>query len=84
MEQKLKEGFYPKEVIETAITYVESYHYIDDFAYELNIDARDILNALDRASFIKNEGIYIVKMEMNENEITFTLQIFAAIKCPVS
>lgn len=35
LEQKLKEGFYPKDVIETAITYVESYHYIDDFAYAM-------------------------------------------------
>ncbi len=43
-----------------------------DFAYELNIDARDILNALDRASFIKNEGIYLVRMEMSENEIVVT------------
>lgn len=43
-----------------------------EFTYELVVDARDILNALDRASFIKNEGVCIIKMDMNENEINFT------------
>ncbi|MBO4218353.1 MAG: DNA polymerase III subunit beta, partial [Erysipelotrichaceae bacterium] len=43
-----------------------------EFAHELVVDARDILNALDRASFIKNEGVCIIKMELNENEINVT------------
>ncbi len=43
-----------------------------EFAHELIVDARDILNALDRASFIKNEGVCIIKMELNENEVNIT------------
>ncbi len=42
------------------------------FDYELVIDARDMLNALDRASFIKNEGVYLVRMQISENEIMIT------------
>lgn len=30
---KLKQGFYPENVIEDALAYVESYHYIDDARY---------------------------------------------------
>jgi len=44
----------------------------NEFSYELVVDARDILNALDRASFIKNDGVSIIRMEMNENEINIT------------
>lgn len=33
LREKLKEGCYPIEVIEDAISYVKSYHYIDDYAY---------------------------------------------------
>ncbi len=43
-----------------------------EYQYELIIDARDILNALDRASFIKNDGVCIVRMEMKSDEISFT------------
>lgn len=40
-----------------------------EFLYELTIDSRDILNAIDRASFIKSEGISIIKLSANANEI---------------
>jgi len=43
-----------------------------EFANELVIDARDILNAIDRASFIKNDGISIIKMDMSEEIINIT------------
>ncbi len=33
---KLKEGYYPKEAIDSAIEYVESYGYIDDYRYAYN------------------------------------------------
>lgn len=33
LREKLKEGGYPGQVIEDAIAYVKSYHYIDDYAY---------------------------------------------------
>lgn len=39
------------------------------FQYELTIDAKDLLSALDRASFIKSEGQFIARVQMNENEI---------------
>ena len=33
LRKKLKEGFYPDELIEEAVEYVKSYHYIDDYRY---------------------------------------------------
>lgn len=33
LRQKLKQGFYPEEVIEEALAYVASFHYIDDLRY---------------------------------------------------
>lgn len=36
LRDKLKEGYYPQEVIEEAISYVSSYHYLDDFQYALD------------------------------------------------
>jgi len=33
LSEKLKEGFYPREVIDEALRYVESFRYTDDFRY---------------------------------------------------
>lgn len=38
------------------------------FDYELTIDSRDLLNAIDRASFIKNDGVSVIKFTLSENE----------------
>lgn len=43
-----------------------------DFNYELIMDSRDLLNAIDRASFIKSEGISIIKLSTRTNEITIS------------
>lgn len=40
----------------------------EQFQYELKVETRDILSAIDRMSFIKNDGINIIKLELNENE----------------
>lgn len=39
------------------------------FDYELVVDARNILNAIDRASFIKNDGVSIVKCDLSSSEV---------------
>jgi len=39
-----------------------------DFISEVILDSRDILNAIDRASFIKNDGISIIKLNASQNE----------------
>ena len=36
LRRKLREGFYPEEVIEDAVEYVASFHYIDDFRYAVD------------------------------------------------
>jgi DNA polymerase III subunit beta len=41
----------------------------NEFMYELTLDSRDILNAIDRASFIKSEGISIIKLSASEKEV---------------
>lgn len=38
------------------------------FDYELTIDSHDLLNAIDRASFIKNEGVSVIKFSLSEQE----------------
>lgn len=38
------------------------------FEYELTIDAVDLINAIDRASFIKNDGVSVIKFTLDENE----------------
>lgn len=43
-----------------------------EFAYEMIVDSRDILNAIDRASFIKNEGISIVKLSADTKEVVIS------------
>lgn len=43
-----------------------------EFFYELIVDARDILNAIDRASFIKSEGISIIRLSASESEIVIS------------
>lgn len=57
IQTRLIEGAFP----ETSRLIPQSY------AYEMKIDSRDLLNAIDRASFIKNEGISIIKLSMGEN-----------------
>lgn len=42
------------------------------FDYELTIDSRDLLNAIDRASFIKNDGVSVIKFALSENECILT------------
>lgn len=38
------------------------------FDYVLEIDAHDVLGAIDRASFIKNDGVSVIKLSLDENE----------------
>ena len=38
------------------------------FDYELTIDAKDLLDAIDRASFIKNDGVSVIKFSLSEDE----------------
>ena len=62
VQTRLIEGVYP----ETSRLIPQS------FDYELTMDSRDILNAVDRASFIKNEGISIIKLAMNSDEVVIS------------
>lgn len=38
------------------------------FAYELEIDSQEIISAIDRASFIKNDGVSVIKLSLDEKE----------------
>lgn len=38
------------------------------FDYELTIDTKDLLSAIDRASFIKNDGVSVIKFSLSESE----------------
>jgi len=40
----------------------------ETFDYELRLDIRDILGSIDRVSFIKNDGINIIKLDLNQEE----------------
>ncbi|MEG0297906.1 MAG: DNA polymerase III subunit beta [Erysipelotrichaceae bacterium] len=41
-----------------------------NFDYSLTIDKLEVLNAIDRASFIKNDGISVVKLSLSESTST--------------
>ena len=38
------------------------------YAYELEIDSQEITSAIDRASFIKNDGVSVIKLSLDEKE----------------
>ena len=40
-----------------------------NFDYELVVDARDLLNAIDRASLMKNDGINVVRLSMSSEKV---------------
>ena len=42
------------------------------FSYELRIDSHELLSAIDRASFIKNDGVYIIRFRLDEQECVLT------------
>ena len=56
IQTRLIDGFYP----ETSRLIPVS------FESEMTVDSRDLLNAIDRASFIKNDGISIIKISIND------------------
>ncbi len=44
----------------------------NEYAYEFEIDAQDLLNAIDRASFIKSDGISVVRLEASSDEVVIS------------
>lgn len=46
-----------------------------EFKNELVIDSRDILNAIDRASFIKTDGVSIIKLNASQNEVVVSSKV---------
>lgn len=44
----------------------------ENFSYSLEVDAKEMLGSIDRASFIKNEGISVIKMSLSELETNFS------------
>lgn len=46
-----------------------------EFKHELVVDARDILNAIDRASFIKTDGVPIIKLSIQNNEAVISNKV---------
>ena len=62
IQTRLIDGVYP----ETARLIPQN------FNYELTVDARDMMNAIDRSSFIKNDGVSIVKLQLNRDEIVLS------------
>ena len=70
VRRKLKEGLYPESVIDSAIAYVKSYHYIDDARYAGNyIDYR--LGSMSRSELkqkLLQKGIdkEIIEEQLNE------------------
>lgn len=44
----------------------------NDFTNELVVNSKELINAIDRSSFIKSDGKNIIKMNINENRIELT------------
>lgn len=72
VSDKKVQFYIEKTIIQTRLidgAYPETERLIPvEFTNEVILDSRDILNAIDRASFIKNDGISIVKITANESE----------------
>ncbi|MDE6476250.1 MAG: DNA polymerase III subunit beta [Erysipelotrichaceae bacterium] len=58
IQTRLIDGIYP----ETSRLIPQS------FDYQLTIDSKDLLDAIDRASFIKNDGVSVIKFSLDEKE----------------
>ena len=70
LREKLREGFYPSPVIDEAIEYLKSYHYIDDYAfardyifYRKDKLSKKIIEEKLRAKGISKEALYLVLQE---------------------
>lgn len=59
LRDKLKEGFYPAEIIDDAVAYVKSFRYIDDLQYAVDyITYHESSRSLKKLSFdLMNKGI---------------------------
>ncbi len=42
------------------------------FTYELEVDLREIISAIDRISFIKNDGVSVIRFTLTKEETTLT------------
>ena len=63
LKRKLREGFYPEMVIDEAIEYVKSYHYIDDYRYCIQFIEYNA-GAKSRQRMIRDLGIKGVDREV--------------------
>ena len=43
-----------------------------DFGFELNVNAHEMINAVDRSSFLKSEGYWTVKLEASQDAIVIS------------
>ena len=68
VSEKLKAGFYPQEIIDNTISYLKSYHYIDDdrFARQYIEQKKDSLSYRQLMQKLMNKGIS--KEILNERE----------------
>ena len=59
VSEKLKAGFYPQEIIDNTISYLKSYHYIDDdrFARQYIEQKKDSLSYRQLMQKLMNKGI---------------------------
>lgn len=44
----------------------------ESFSYSLKVDAKEILSAIDRASFIKSDGISIIRFKLSSSECSIS------------
>lgn len=58
IQTRLIDGLYP----DTSKLVPES------FKYKLRLDIKEILSAIDRISFIKNDGVSVIRLSLSENE----------------
>lgn len=63
LKRKLREGFYPEAIINEAIEYVKSYHYIDDYRYCIQFIEYNAV-AKSRQRMIRDLGIKGVDREV--------------------
>ena len=82
IRKKLREGFYPEDIIDKAVEYAKNYHYINDFNYATRyIDCKgSVKSKLEILSELKQKGInkdivnsIYEEANINEKEVLVSL-----------
>lgn len=73
LREKLRQAYYPEQIVDDAICYVKSYHYIDDLRYAMayleNYGSAKSLRQMERELYEKGVAKETVELAVSESEL---------------